>query len=157
MTNYPTCFKLSSGVGNAPFPLNAFDRALIKAGISNYNLIRVSSILPKNVSYKDHIDLEEGSCLPTAYATIRSNVPGETLCTAVAVGIPQDPNHIGVIMEYSGKNQTSVEAEKIIHEMVQTAMNDHGIPYSDIKISSTEATVPDNGMYTALISALCFW
>ena len=155
--DYPKYYKLTSGIGRAPYQLNAFDRSLIDAGISNYNLVKVSSILPKQTIQSDMIHLEEGSCLPTAFARIDSNIPGERLCSAVAVGIPQDPNHIGVIMEYAAKNQTSAEAEKIIQEMVQTAMNDHGIPYSDIKISSIEATVPDNGMYTALISALCFW
>ena len=44
---YPTEYRLSSGTGTSPHELVAFDNALLSAGISNYNLLKVSSILPK--------------------------------------------------------------------------------------------------------------
>jgi arginine decarboxylase len=38
--------KISSGVGTGPTALGAFDAALRNAGIENYNLISLSSVIP---------------------------------------------------------------------------------------------------------------
>lgn len=37
---------ISSGKGQGPTPLAAFDAALIEAGVANYNLICLSSVIP---------------------------------------------------------------------------------------------------------------
>lgn len=37
---------VTSGTGEGPTPVAAFDAALINAGIANYNLIRLSSVIP---------------------------------------------------------------------------------------------------------------
>ena len=39
-------FKITSGKGAAEHGINAFDFALMNAGISDYNLVKISSILP---------------------------------------------------------------------------------------------------------------
>ena len=39
---------ITSGKAEGPSKLNAFDNALLDAGIGDVNLIKVSSILPKN-------------------------------------------------------------------------------------------------------------
>src|ERR1039457_735460 len=40
--------QIVSGVGSAPTQLAAFDAALLDAGIANYNLIVLSSVIPPN-------------------------------------------------------------------------------------------------------------
>lgn len=40
--------EITSGLGNGPTKLAAFDSALNHAGVSNYNLIRLSSVIPPN-------------------------------------------------------------------------------------------------------------
>lgn len=37
---------VSHGTGDGPTPLAAFDSALLAAGVENYNLIRLSSVIP---------------------------------------------------------------------------------------------------------------
>jgi arginine decarboxylase len=37
---------LSTGTGNGPTPLAAFDAALLDAGVANYNLLCLSSVIP---------------------------------------------------------------------------------------------------------------
>src|SRR5205085_9575333 len=37
---------VSHGTGEGPTPLAAFDKALLAAGVENYNLIRLSSVIP---------------------------------------------------------------------------------------------------------------
>jgi len=44
--------KITYGVGEASTKLAAFDKALFDAGIGNYNLIKLSSIIPKRAKIK---------------------------------------------------------------------------------------------------------
>ena len=82
-------YYIASGSGQSKYQLVAFDNALIQAGLSNYNLVRVSSILPAMATRRQYVDLELGIPLHTAYATVSSNTPGEKIATAIAVGIPK--------------------------------------------------------------------
>ena len=152
---YPESYFISSGKGCSEHQLVAFDKALCDAGIANYNLLKVSSILPAGAIKADKIGLREGSPLLTAYARIDSNSPGDRIATAVGVAIPCDTNNVGVIMEYSG-HCTSAEAETHIRAMCAKAMNNHGIEYNEIVVSSIEAIVSDDN-YLSLISAIAFW
>ena len=152
---YPDSFFISSGIGISEHQLVAFDNALIDARIANYNLLRVTSILPAGATQANSIELREGSPLLTAFARIDSNTPGDCIATAVGVAIPSSSGDVGVIMEYSG-HCTSLEAEEKIKAMCIEAMHNHGIAYKDILVTSIDAVVGDNG-YTSLISALSFW
>ena len=90
-----------------------------------------------------------------AYGSISSNTIGDTIASAVSVGIPSNEDHVGVIMEYTG-HCSAAEAEKIVREMAAEAMKNHAIPCKQIKSSSIEATVTDNN-YVTVISALPMW
>lgn len=155
MDTYPTNFFISSGAGTSKFELVAFDNALISAGISNYNLVKVSSILPSFCQRKDIIDLKEGSPLLTAYASVSSNVEGTRLATAVAVGIPKEKAEIGIIMEYKGIGASEKDAANQAKHMVEEAMSNHKIDIEAIIISSTEGIVGKETL--SLISALVMW
>lgn len=42
---------LSSGTGEGPTPLAAFDAALPDAGVANYNLLCLSSVIPRTRAF----------------------------------------------------------------------------------------------------------
>ena len=154
---YPTKYIITSGKGISQYQLVAFDNALLDAGISNYNLLKVSSILPANCAKVESInDLPQGSPLLTAFASISSNKIGEQIASAVAAGIPEDRSNIGVIMEYSAANITSELAEKRVKEMVREAMKNHNISLDHIESSSVDGIVPSEG-FLSIISAISFW
>ncbi len=155
MREYPSNYLLASGVGSSFWELVAFDNALISAGISNYNLLKVSSILPAGCVERDGLTLLEGSAVLTSYGTISSNICGEQIASAVAVGIPADEDSVGVIMEYAGRCDAET-AETVAREMVREAMRNHGIRCREIKSNSAEA-IAEDGAYTTVISALVFW
>lgn len=152
---YPSNFFITSGKGQSSHELVAFDNGLIDAHIANYNLSKVSSILPAGAVRAEKVGLREGSLLLTAYATISSNHPGTRIATAVGVGIPCSSEEVGVIMEFSGYCSAE-EASARIKSMCTEAMQNHGIPCKEVLISAIDAVVEDNG-YTSLISALSFW
>ena len=152
MNNY----YITSGSGTSDNPnhkLVAFDNALIQAGISNYNLVRVSSILPASAIRQTAMNLPLASPLHTAYATVSSNILGEQIATAIAVGIPKNKSDIGVIMEAIGT--TAEETAEIARSMVIEAMKNHGIEIDHIEFSSIEGTVSTG--YLSLVSAIAMW
>ena len=96
----PQYYKIVSGYGEAEFELVSFDKALINAGVSNYNRVKVSSILPAHCVHRETIDLPEGSILFAAYACI--SIKEVSASAAVSISFPDDDNECGVIFEASG-------------------------------------------------------
>jgi len=99
--------------------LNAFDGALLAAGVGNTNLVKVSSVLPPEFSYVEpkELKLEWGMLLPIAYAVVTSSTPGTLITAAVAVGM-EELGRGGVIVEYSAVGQTKDYARKKVQEML---------------------------------------
>ena len=132
-------YHMNSGNAYGDAALNAFDRSLLSAGCGNYNLLKVSSIIPPGAEMADRIDLKEGALLSTAYARLIAGpeeyIDGE-ISAAVAVGIPKDISKNGVIMEFSGVCQEQEAKEKAV-AMVRTAMADRKIDDYSIKSVAT--------------------
>ena len=116
----PRFYTMVSGIGKGKYDLTAFDHALQVAGIGDYNLIRVSNILPAECCYVDTIDLPKGSVVYTAYAHKTLN-PKSEISSSVAVGIAvaRNKSENGVIFEVSVETN---DAEKIVREMCCEAM-----------------------------------
>ncbi|HEY8486155.1 MAG TPA: pyruvoyl-dependent arginine decarboxylase, partial [Limnochordales bacterium] len=79
MLPVPTKYALAAGAAEGETPLNAFDNALLAAGIGNLNLVRVSSIVPPGARRVDYVDLPPGALAPTAYGAVTSQQPGELI------------------------------------------------------------------------------
>lgn len=147
MKNYILCV----GTGHGLSKLTAFDRALLAAGLSEYNLLKVSSILPPMCQLQKTITQNKGMLLPSAFSSIYSNVVGETISAAVAVGIPENENDVGVIMEHSAYS-SKMHTEEIVRSFVTTAMSDRGIQIKTICSISTECVIEVNNYYCAVAS-----
>ncbi len=117
----PTRFFLTSGFGEASTELNAFDAALLDAGIGDCNLVKMSSILPPGAIETPVITPVMGSFVPLAYGEYISSVSGAFISAAVAVGIPDDSLEPGLIMEYSHLGD-GPSCEKIARDMVEEGM-----------------------------------
>ena len=146
-------YKISAGSSHADTALNAFDRSLLASGCGNYNLLRVSSILPPSATESNTITLPEGSLLSVAYASLVFPPAGSQtseLSAAVGIGIPKDPSLPGVIIEYSSECNESTAVETV-EKMLQTAMSDRGI--SDYIIKSAAASCTSSAdKYTSVFA-----
>jgi arginine decarboxylase len=111
----PTKFFLVSGSSEGFSLLNAFDGALLASGVGDTNLVRMSSILPPGCGEVKPapVPLPQGALVPVAYASLYSDVPGEIISAAVAIGIPEDGNRAGLIMEYSARAEERVVVEQV--------------------------------------------
>lgn len=152
-----TKYKIGSGVGKSMNHLVSFDKALISAGVGNYNLVRLSSILPADCELTDKIDLPEGSLLPTAYSTISSNKKGDRLVSTIGVGIPVDENNVGVIMEYSAIGQSSEDALDTLSDMIEEAFDERGWKIQKIIKTCAEAEVITNGENVTTFACIAEW
>ncbi|MGQ9511593.1 pyruvoyl-dependent arginine decarboxylase [Thermodesulfitimonas sp.] len=139
MLPIPVKFKLVSGTAEGETRLTAFDKAILRAGVGNCNLIKVSSILPPRCRLDEGIVLPPGALVPVAYGFITSDVPGAVIA-AVAVGLAEDPDSYGIIMEHSGRvSRAVVEAE--IVRMVEEAFACRSLPLKEVLVESTEHRV----------------
>ena len=73
-------FHLATGTGEGPTPLAAFDAALMDAGVANYNLLCLSSVIPPNarIVRARHRTLPDdyGRRLYIVMAQMRQSQPG---------------------------------------------------------------------------------
>lgn len=152
---------ISKGVGVSKKGLPSFDKALLSAGVGNYNLVRLSSILPaKHIwvpveEIAKHIP--EGSLLPTAYSTISSDVEGETIVSTIGVGLPKDPDKVGVIMEFSARNMSEDDAVKELFGMIYEAFEIRGWECENIVYNSISAKVEEGGTKYTTFACIAEW
>ncbi|MEO5378800.1 MAG: arginine decarboxylase, pyruvoyl-dependent [Magnetococcus sp. DMHC-6] len=135
-----TRYFLVKGVGDATYPITAFDRALLAAGVGDVNLVRLSSILPPGCQKIAPVPLLPGRLVPIAYATMNSTEIGQQIASAVAVGVPVDPELPGLIMEHSGYG-SGAEIEAIVRGMVEENMAYRGRAMAEILSISSEGVV----------------
>ncbi len=153
MTKRITMAAATAGHAEGGTALNAFDNALLAAGIGNINLVKVSSILPPEVQVLDLPKIKPGAVVPTAYAAMTSETPGETIAAAVGYAVPDDPAKNGVIMEFHGR-ATREEAERATAAMLEEAFRVRGEVIREMKVFAAEHTVERIGCALAALTLL---
>lgn len=148
-------YKISTGVGHGKYRITSFDNALCEAGVGNYNLVRLSSILPIESARTNEINLPLGSLLPIAYA-VQTGHSG-TISASVAIGFPADfdENHCGVIMEFEGECDEG-EARRIVENMVREGFEKRGWKLGHIETASVQADC-SSGEYTTVFACVAEW
>jgi len=149
----PTHYFLVSGASEGFTSLNAFDGALLRAGIGDTNIVKMSSIVPPRCQLISPVPLPPGSLVPTAYASITSDVPGQMISSAVAVALPKEPQYAGLIMEYSGRG-SKAEIEEMVRQMALEGMKLRKREIKDLKSMAVEHKVQKVG---ATLAAVVLW
>lgn len=155
MVNTPNVYSLVKGASEGHTRLNAFDNALLNAGVGDTNLMRMSSILPPGAQQRgiEDLDLPYGGLIPLAYATIDSTTPGRYISSAVAVGIPEDSSKPGVIMEFEDHSRVD-NVEEIVRQMVVDAFEYRKRELKEIKSIGIEHKVEN---CAATFAAAVLW
>ncbi len=146
----PTTFMLVAGAAEGPSRLNAFDNALLEAGIGDLNLVKISSVLPAGAYEIAHLNVAPGALVPTAYGAVESQVPGEMIAAAVAIALPADGKS-GVIFEYSGRTNAE-DAEAAVRRMAEAAFERRGRPLREVRSRSVEHRVVQIGCAIAAVA-----
>jgi arginine decarboxylase len=86
----PTRFFVTSGKGiNKVSDLNAFDLALLQAGIGEQNLVSVSSVLPIGIRQIERLPIARGAITHTVLARMGGG-EGEVISAGIAYGFRTD-------------------------------------------------------------------
>jgi arginine decarboxylase len=129
--------KLTSGIGSGPTELSAFDSALNHAGVANYNLIRLSSVIPPNTDlqvYQDALeDLpgEWGDRLYVVMAEQREMVPNREAWAGI--GWVQDKETgRGLFVEHHGGSEKTVRED--IQDSLDALMATRNVDFGEIQM-----------------------
>ncbi|MGQ4892491.1 MAG: pyruvoyl-dependent arginine decarboxylase [Candidatus Njordarchaeia archaeon] len=91
--------------------LNAFDNCLIKLGIGDVSLVKVTSILPNDIEITNKpVKLPNGANVPTIYTHIISNEKNKLIAAAIALG--KTDGGPTLVAEFSGENIDAEGAEE---------------------------------------------
>ncbi len=153
MVKTPNIYWLVKGKGEGNMPLNAFDQALLDAGVGDTNLVRMSSIVPPAAEEVNHVVLPKGGLIPVAYAMYTSSNPGEVISAAIAVGIPEDPTLPGVIMEHEDAAPLEV-VEARVRQMVIDGFAYRNRALKEVKSLGAEYVVQKHG---SVFAAAVLW
>ncbi len=136
--------KVSRGAGSGPTRLAAFDAALMACGVADFNLVRLSSVIPPaadvvEVSRDEQHQGGHGDLLFCVYADAYSSTPGELAWSGIAWALRNDGSKSGLFVEHSGLSEALL--------------------YRDLHASLDSMSASRGGMYDtageAAISALC--
>lgn len=110
----PRFFFLTAGVGRHKENLASFEVALRDAGISSYNLVTVSSIIPpgcKQITKEQGGEmLKPGEIVFLVLARNSTNEPHRLLASSIGLAIPKDETVHGYLSEWHGYGVTEEEA-----------------------------------------------
>jgi arginine decarboxylase len=125
---------ITSGIGEGPTAIAAFDAALRVAGVENYNLILLSSIIPPGstltrTTFVTPID-EYGHRLYIVMARCDAHISGHAAWAGV--GWAQEPaDGRGLFVELHGDNETGVQVA--IDATLTSMMESRGRTYGPIQ------------------------
>lgn len=131
--------KISKGTGTGTTRMAAFDAALFDAGVANYNLIRLSSIIPPNskleIGKAEFKDNEFGNKLYVVYASQIEDEIGKDAWAGIGWTLMEDGSGRGLFTEHEGHSEHEVEA------LIQNTLSDMKVyrneSYGDIHHEAT--------------------
>jgi arginine decarboxylase, pyruvoyl-dependent len=140
--------SITSGKSEGPTRLNAFDNALLDAGIGDVNLITVSSILPKDTEIVKLPPIKEGKMVNCVLSCIHSDQPGDLLTAVVAVATSDE---FGCVVEHSGVNQEPGVIQEEAEAMVRYMMQVRDLTIREIIIAHESHKVKKEGVALAAV------
>lgn len=144
-------FCLVSGKSEGVTELNAFDNALIAAGIGDANLIKVTSIIPTGCQFRKRPKkFLKGEFIPLVYSEKTSSLKGARIASALGVGIASDG--FGVVVEAKGASM--LEVEKDIEQKIKAAFQIRRLKIKEIKFSAKELVVK---RCACVLAACIYW
>jgi len=155
MVLLPRSYFVVQGIGEDNLSqVNAFDRALYDAGIANYNLVCVSSILPFNILEDEAKKLpKEGSILFCVMSRI-DGVKNEQVVGGIAITkiIDRKGNRkFGLIVEGSSKDAKGTKFGKLLTSKVEKMSRLRKTKLIELKINQSRCLKIKKNYGTALV------
>ena len=144
--------RIVSGLGTGPTPTAAYDTALAEAGVHNYNLVTLSSVIPadatiERVGTAPDLGLSgEGLYVVEAEAT---TTEGEA---AAAIGWARESDGPGIFYEVSGVDEATVRED--VHAGLSAGRDLREWAFGDEHIAVETATAVGDTYACAVVLAV---
>jgi len=107
--------RLSRSHSEGPTRLAAFDAALVAAGLKNFNLLPLSSVIPIGaqvdvVGPGDQLKGRHGDLLYCVYAAAYATTPGAEAWAGLAWALSADGSGAGLFVEHSSTTEADLDA-----------------------------------------------
>lgn len=153
MLPIPTKFFVTSGKAVSKVSdLNAFDEALQNAGLSEQNLVSVSSVLPVGIKPVRRRDLPMGSITHCVLAQQRGG-EGEMISAGISHGF-RDDGHGGYVAE-GHMHGTKSSLQEVLEWKMGEMAKLRGIKFRKLEYRIEELSIPMDH-YGACLAALVF-
>ncbi|OGS60406.1 MAG: pyruvoyl-dependent arginine decarboxylase [Euryarchaeota archaeon RBG_19FT_COMBO_69_17] len=153
MLPIPTKFFVTSGKAVSKISdLNAFDQALLAGGLSEQNLVSVSSVLPIGIKQVRKRDLPMGAITHCVLAQQRGG-EGETVAAGIAYGFREDG--FGGYVAEGHMHGTKRSLKEVMEWKMGEMANLRGIKFRRIEYRIEELSIPMDH-YGACLAALVF-
>ncbi len=175
----PTKLFFTKGVGRHRERLASFELALRRAGISHFNLVRVSSIFPPNCRIitreQGARSLESGEIVYCVMADNSCDEAGRLVAASIGLAVPADRSRYGYLSEHHSHGTTMKKigdyAEDLAASMLATTLgldDEESLSYDEKKrqwrmmkmivrtSNVTQSAVGKNGVWTTCVAAAVF-
>lgn len=128
---------IASAIGRAATELAAFDQALVSVGAANFNLVRLSSVIPPGSSIVESARCPQpegatwGDRLYVVYAEWRASTPGEAAWAGVGWVQDHDSGR-GLFVEHEGTDEWTVRND--ITASLEDLQRSRGIDLGPIRM-----------------------
>ena len=140
--------SITSGKAEGPTKLNAFDNALLNAGIGDVNLIKVSSIIPAGAEFVDLPKFPAGQMVNTVLSYASSDQENDEICAVIAVA---RSDSLGCVVEHNGINQDPEMIKSEAENMVKYMMQVRGLKINELIIKCQKHRVIKQGAAIAAV------
>jgi pyruvoyl-dependent arginine decarboxylase len=144
--------SIRTGSGTGQTPLSAFDSALLDAGVGDFNLVTLSSVIPP-ASRIRHVDGPlagtHGDLLFCVRAEAFADQPGHTAWAGL--GWVTDETGAGLFVEHHGTSEASVVAQ--IEASLDDMNRARGGRYGDLQITVASAECVDAPVCALVLAA----
>ncbi|HSX44951.1 MAG TPA: pyruvoyl-dependent arginine decarboxylase [Candidatus Saccharimonadales bacterium] len=126
--------EISTGIGTGPTKLSAFDSALNDAGVANFNLIKLSSVIPPESKIIDKNKAKEisgkwGDRLYVVMAETRVDTPNTEAWAGIG-WVQEKKSGKGLFVEHEGNSRHTVEED--IRQSLRALMATRNVDFGDI-------------------------
>ena len=108
--------RVSRSVGSGATRLAAFDAALVAAGLQDFNLVPLSSVVPLGATVEVVAPAEQlrgrhGDLLYCVYAAGWATTPGAEAWAGIAWALQTDGSGAGLFVEHAGSSRAAVDGD----------------------------------------------
>ncbi len=149
---------IATGLGSGPTTLGAFDAALNDAGIANYNLLRLSSVIPPKTTLVHHdgaipaemMPGEWGDRLYVVMAEQRAAIPNTEAWAGIG-WVQEQSSGKGLFVEHEGNSEKAVRTD--IEQSLQALMATRNVDFGPIQMKVVGKTCTHHPVCAMVVAA----